>query len=77
VVNEAEEDNLELDESFNREVIVYSKREERMQTEIKSVEEFINEKENILKEMAQEQMELEMKLILEMKEKYHQKISEL
>lgn len=27
--------------------------------------------------MAQEQMELEMKLILEMKEKYHQKISEL
>lgn len=77
MVNEAEEDNLELDESFNREVIVYSKREERMQTEIKSVEEFINEKENILKEMAQEQMELEMKLILEMKEKYHQKISEL
>jgi hypothetical protein len=31
----------------------------------------------MLKEMAQEQMELEMKLILEMKEKYHQKISEL
>lgn len=29
--------------------MVYSKREERMQTEIKSVEEFISEKENILK----------------------------
>lgn len=31
----------------------------------------------MLKEIAQEQMDLEMKLILEMKEKYHQKISEL
>ena len=30
-----------------------------------------------MQEIAQEQMQLEMKLILEMKEKYHQKISEL
>lgn len=46
-----------------------------MQTEIKSVDEFISQKEGILKEMAQEQMELEMKLIFEMQEKYHQKIA--
>jgi hypothetical protein len=31
----------------------------------------------MLKELAQEQMDLEKELILEMKEKYHQKINEL
>jgi hypothetical protein len=33
----AEDESIELDESFNREVFAYNKREERMQTEIKSV----------------------------------------
>lgn len=48
-----------------------------MQTEIKSVEDCITQKEKMLQEMSQDQMELELQLLLEMKEKYHKKIAEI
>ena len=41
------------------------------------MENVIEEKESILNKIANEQMELEYKLIEEMKEEYHRKISEL
>jgi len=49
-------------------VKAFNKQEEKLKTELKTVECYISEKENILNKITSEQMELEYKLIDEMKE---------
>jgi hypothetical protein len=72
-----EEESLEADEQFKEEAKEFSANEETLKTELKKVEGAIEEKESMLSRMAGEQMELEYRLIEEMKEEYHQKITEL